>query len=83
MEFVSSGYASFGVAVGGLMPSVMVGLLAAVATAMPALVPFAHGSLISVIILEAAVAAFLVVICTAPGHRPTLEATLSIPQKKL
>ncbi len=52
------------------MPPVMVGLLAAVATAMPALVPYAHGLLILVIILEAAAAAGLVAICAAPPQSP-------------
>jgi hypothetical protein len=65
------------------MPPVMVGLLAAVAAAMPALVPFAHGLLILVIILEAAVAAGLVAICTAPPQSPAASTTLPASQKKL
>jgi hypothetical protein len=65
------------------MPRSMVGLLAAVAAAMPALVPFAHGLLILVIILEAAAAAGLVAICTAPPQSPAASTTLPASQKKL
>jgi len=65
------------------MPPVMVGLLAAVATAMPALVPYAHGLLILVIILEAAAAAGLVAICTAPPQSPAASTTLPVSQKKI
>ena len=63
------------------MPPVMVGLLAAVATAMPALVPFAHGLLILVIILEAAAAAGLVALCTTPAQSGTSSDPFSISQK--
>jgi hypothetical protein len=65
------------------MPSVMVGLLAAVATAMPALVPYAHGFLILVIILEAAAAAALVAVCALPAQSTALAARLALSQKKL
>jgi hypothetical protein len=65
------------------VPSIMVGLLAAIATAMPALIPFAHGYLIVVLILEAAAAAGLVAICAAPDQRaPAVEAAGS-DQKKI
>ena len=64
------------------MPKSMVGLLAAVATAMPALVPFAHGLLILVIILEAAVAAALVGICTAPDRSTVPDQVALLDQKK-
>lgn len=65
------------------MPKSMVGLLAAVATAMPVLVPYAHGLLILIIVLEAALAAALVAICTAPDpdHAPDQVAILG--QKKI
>ena len=65
------------------MPPVMVGLLAAVATAMPALVPFAHGFLILVIVLEAAAAAALVAVCAAPAQSAALDAMYLLSQKKL
>jgi hypothetical protein len=66
------------------VPSIMVGLLAAIATAMPALIPFAHGYLIVVLILEAAAAAGLVAICAAPDQRaPAVEAAGSDQKKNL
>jgi len=52
------------------MPPVMVALLAAVATAMSALVPFAHGLLILVLILVAAAAAGLVALCASVAQSP-------------
>jgi hypothetical protein len=64
------------------MPPVMVGLLAAVATAMPALVPFAHGLLILVVILEAAAAAGLVAVCAARDQRAVPDQGTLWPQKK-
>lgn len=64
------------------MPPVMVGLLAAVATAMPALVPFAHGFLILVIVLEAAAAAALVAVCATPAQSAALDAMYLLSQKK-
>jgi hypothetical protein len=66
---------------GDSMSRSMVGLLAAVATAMPALVPFVHGLLILVIILEAAAAAGLVAICTAPAQSPAAGTMLPVSQK--
>ena len=62
------------------MPALMVGLLAAVATAMSALVPFAHGLLALLVILEAAVAAGLVAFATAPDSG--LSSILAFAQKK-
>lgn len=69
--------------VGGLMSRVMVGLLAAVATTMPALVPFGHGILILVIILVAGVAAALVAGCAAPDQGIGPEQVVSLDQKKI
>ena len=62
------------------MPRSMVGLLAAVGVAMSALVPFAHGFLILLVILEAAVAAGLVAFATAPDLG--LPKVLAFAQKK-
>jgi len=64
------------------MPKSMVGLLAAVAVAMPALVSFAHGLLILVIILEAAAAAALGAICTAPDRSTVPDQVALTDQKK-
>ena len=49
------------------MPRSMVGLLVAVATAMPALVAFTHGVLIGMIIMVAAAAAGLAAFASAPA----------------
>ena len=65
------------------MPPIMVGLLAAVATAVPALIPFAHGYLILVIVLEAAAAAGLVAICTAPDQGAVPDQDAPSDQKNL
>lgn len=65
------------------MPRSMVGLLAAVATAMPALVPFVHGYLILVLILEAAVAAGLVAICARPDPGTATDQRALPYQKKI
>ena len=51
------------------MPRSMVGLLAAVATIMSALVGSAHGALLWLIIADAAAAAGLGALCTAPGQK--------------
>jgi hypothetical protein len=61
----------------------MVGLLAAVATAMPALVPFAHGLLILVIILEAAAAAALAAICSVQDSGTVPDQGAIMGQKKI
>jgi hypothetical protein len=61
----------------------MVGLLAAVATAMPELVPFGHGILILVIILTAGVAAALVASCTAPDQSVGADQIAGLGQKKI
>jgi hypothetical protein len=63
------------------MPRSMVGLLAAVATAMPALVPFAHGFLILVLILDAAAAAAL--IATAAVQSTTSDQLATLDPKKI
>lgn len=68
---------------GGLVPSVMVGLLAAIATAMPALIPYAHGYLILVIILEAAAAAGLAAICASPDQDVLAVEAAGSGQKKI
>jgi hypothetical protein len=49
------------------MPRGMVGLLAAVAAAMSALVSFVHGGLVWVVVTDAAVAAGLVAYVSAPS----------------
>jgi hypothetical protein len=54
------------------MPRTMVGLLAAVGTAMSALVAFAHGNLIWVTIAMAAVVAGLVAYVAAPSSKKIL-----------
>jgi hypothetical protein len=63
------------------MPPIMAGLLAAVATVMPALVSFAHGFLVLMLMLDAAAAAGLVVICTLVAQSPVL-ALPAVPDKK-
>jgi hypothetical protein len=66
------------------MPPIMVGLLAAVATVMPALVPFAHGFLSLMLMLDAAAAAGLVVvICTFVAQTPVLAVPAVLDQKNL
>ena len=65
------------------MPPIMVGLLAAVATVMPTLVPFAHGFLILMLMLDAAAAAGLVVICTFVAQTPVLALPAVLGQKKI
>jgi hypothetical protein len=67
---------------GDSMSRSMVGLLAAVATAMPALVPFGHGFLILVIILVAGAAAALVAGCTAPDQSAISDQIALSDQKK-
>ncbi len=52
------------------MPRSMVGLLAAVGTAMSALVAFAHGDLILLALVVAAAAAGLVAYAAAPDTEP-------------
>jgi hypothetical protein len=59
------------------MPQSMVGLLAAVATAMPVLVAYAHGALVWVMIAAAATAAGLAASSTAPPSKKTLWVLLS------
>ena len=49
------------------MPRGMVGLLAAVAVALPALISFVHGDLVWVMVTDAAVAAGLVAYASAPS----------------
>jgi hypothetical protein len=56
------------------MPRSMVGLLAAVGTAMSAFVAFAHGSLIWVTIVVAAVATGLAAFAASPLSKKILKA---------
>lgn len=65
------------------MPPIMVGLLAAVATVMPMLGPFARGFLILMLMLVAATAAGLVVICTLVAQTPVPALPAVLDQKNL
>jgi len=56
----------------------MVGLLAAVGVAMPALVPFLHGSLIVVAITDGAVAAGLAACLALPSTKKSPRCPLHI-----
>jgi hypothetical protein len=53
------------------MPRIMVGLLAAVGTAMSALAGLAHGDLVLVVIGDAAVATGLAAYLALPSKKPT------------
>jgi hypothetical protein len=60
------------------MPRSMVGLLAAIAVALPALVSLAHGYLFAVMVGDAALAAGLVAYVSAPGL-PTRRSKKASP----
>jgi len=64
------------------MPRTMVGLLAAVATAMSALVGLVHGQLVWVIIGDAAVAAGLAAYCAAPLQKKSAQFTM-VPSRTI
>jgi hypothetical protein len=58
------------------MPRTMVGLLAAVVTAMSAFVGLVHGQLVWVIIGDAAAAAGLAAYCAAPLQKKSAQLTI-------
>ena len=62
------------------MPRSMVGLLAAIAVALPALVSLAHGYLVGVMVGDAALAAGLVAYVSAPGLPTRRSSKKTLPK---